>query len=210
MGSTASRSARDFGAYASMGPAGGQLGSAGSCRRRRAGSPFVPMMGRLSSEYGQGSVEWGGVLMLVSLVIGVLVSTGVATSVARGMACEAQKALSAGGCSASLTPAARPTPPRRTSHSHSYPLARRTTPSGASPDWIGWRCSVPTPTLAQERWAMGNGKCWLVWPAATPCDRKALCAQPEVASRLTSMPERGDRGRAPVTRSTAAPRGYGG
>ncbi|MBV9603517.1 MAG: SGNH/GDSL hydrolase family protein [Solirubrobacterales bacterium] len=50
---------------------------------------------RLTSERGQDTVEWGGALLLVALLIGVLLASGVAASVASGFECSVEKVLHA-------------------------------------------------------------------------------------------------------------------
>lgn len=53
----------------------------------------------LSSDRGQDTVEWAGVLIVVALVIGALLSTGIPGSIASGIQCQVSKVFGASvGC----------------------------------------------------------------------------------------------------------------
>ncbi|HKO28419.1 MAG TPA: SGNH/GDSL hydrolase family protein [Solirubrobacteraceae bacterium] len=51
------------------------------------------MARRLTSERGQSTVEWGGLLVLIALVIAALITSGVLASVANGVGCNVTKIL---------------------------------------------------------------------------------------------------------------------
>src|SRR5512142_482710 len=57
------------------------------------------MRHKLSSERGQDTIEWSGVLLLVALLIAALLASGVLASVASGVECNVAKILAGGhGC----------------------------------------------------------------------------------------------------------------
>lgn len=71
------------------------------------------MKSRWRSERGQAAVEWGGVLLLVAVMIAVVLAAmqvlGVTASIAKGLECNVAKVFGAdGGCPAPGSPAAGP------------------------------------------------------------------------------------------------------
>lgn len=58
----------------------------------------------MSSQRGQGTVEWGGVLLLVAIVIAAMFLSGVPQAIAHGLSCNVHKAFGdSGACTAATT-----------------------------------------------------------------------------------------------------------
>ena len=65
------------------------------------------MSQRLPSERGQDTVEWAGVLLVVALMIGALLASGVLASVASAVACNVNQVL--GGAVSCIHQPSQPT-----------------------------------------------------------------------------------------------------
>ena len=83
------------------------------------------MRRRLTSESGQATLEWSGVLIVVALLIALLLASGILASVARGVECNVTKVLGAGAGGCTQRPG-QGTPNPNAPWSSSDPVARAT------------------------------------------------------------------------------------
>src|SRR5262249_42320489 len=92
-----------------LGPARAQVELSDSWRLARQAVEYGSMSQRLISERGQATLEWGGLLVLIALVIGALITSGAFASVASGVECNVTKIL--GGSVSCANGQGRPAPP---------------------------------------------------------------------------------------------------